>query len=87
MFHLKILQGGILWLQNLTEYPHGVLGPIFPLCIAGLHLANVQVRDNTSNALLSTSYVNDLWCYWDRYLVCKTIYRHVLAFHTGFIIV
>lgn len=45
--HPQILQGGILWSLNLTEFPHGALGPIFPLCIAGLHLANVQVRDNT----------------------------------------
>lgn len=41
--------GGILWLQNLTEYPHGVLGPIFPLCIAGLHLANVQLSVRKSS--------------------------------------
>lgn len=40
---LHLFQGGALWFQNLTEYPHGVLGPIFPLLIAGLHYANVQV--------------------------------------------
>ncbi|KAL2243118.1 UNVERIFIED_CONTAM: ALBINO3-like protein 3, mitochondrial [Sesamum indicum] len=34
--------GGFLWLQDLTGYPHGVLGPIFPLIIAGLHFTNVQ---------------------------------------------
>ncbi|KAL8458857.1 hypothetical protein ACS0TY_035550 [Phlomoides rotata] len=34
--------GGTLWFQNLTEYPHGGLGLIFPLCITALHLANVQ---------------------------------------------
>lgn len=34
---------GILWFQDLTEIPHGVLGFIFPLLIAGLHLTNVQV--------------------------------------------
>lgn len=37
-------QGGALWFQNLTEYPHGVLGSIFPLLIAGLHYTNVQVH-------------------------------------------
>lgn len=42
---LKILQGGTLWFQNLTEYPHGVVGPILPLLIAGLHFANVQVKE------------------------------------------
>uniref|UniRef100_A0A3Q7ITE5 Uncharacterized protein n=1 Tax=Solanum lycopersicum TaxID=4081 RepID=A0A3Q7ITE5_SOLLC len=42
-------RGGILWFQNLTEFPNGVLGPVFPLLIAGLHYINVQVcaKDNT----------------------------------------
>ncbi|MCD7473042.1 Cytochrome c oxidase assembly protein cox18, mitochondrial [Datura stramonium] len=35
--------GGTLWFQNLTEFPSGVLGPVFPLLIAGLHYVNVQV--------------------------------------------
>ncbi|KAK4394989.1 ALBINO3-like protein 3, mitochondrial [Sesamum angolense] len=34
--------GGILWFQDLTGCPHGVLGPIVPLIIAGLHFTNVQ---------------------------------------------
>ncbi|KAH6790000.1 hypothetical protein C2S51_005006 [Perilla frutescens var. frutescens] len=41
--------GGVLWLQNLTDYPRGVLGPIFPLCIAGLHFANVQLSVRKSS--------------------------------------
>ncbi|KAF5959296.1 hypothetical protein HYC85_000505 [Camellia sinensis] len=49
--------GGILWFENLTEFPHGVLGAIFPLLIASLHFANVQV-----NSLLFSEY--DLYCYW-----------------------
>lgn len=39
----KFLQGGILWFQNLSELPHGTLGHILPLLIAGLHFMNVQV--------------------------------------------
>ncbi|KAF8038367.1 hypothetical protein BT93_B1026 [Corymbia citriodora subsp. variegata] len=35
--------GGILWFQNLSELPHGTLGHILPLLIAGLHFMNVQV--------------------------------------------
>lgn len=35
--------GGALWFQNLTELPHGFWGAIFPLLIAGLHVANVQL--------------------------------------------
>ncbi|KAG8380259.1 hypothetical protein BUALT_Bualt07G0174600 [Buddleja alternifolia] len=42
-FSSFVVQGGALWFQNLTEYPHGALGPIFPLLIAGLHFTNVQM--------------------------------------------
>ncbi|WCJ26762.1 Membrane insertion protein OxaA/YidC with tetratricopeptide repeat domain [Euphorbia peplus] len=35
--------GGTLWFQNLTELPHGVVGPIFPMLIAALHFTNVQL--------------------------------------------
>ncbi|KAG6425749.1 hypothetical protein SASPL_109953 [Salvia splendens] len=50
--------GGMLWSLNLTEYPQGALGAVFPLCIAGLHFANVQVRDNTLvEALIYKAYL------------------------------
>ncbi|XP_031263107.1 probable disease resistance protein At4g27220 [Pistacia vera] len=29
-------RGGTLWFQNLTEFPHGLLGAIFPIVIAAL---------------------------------------------------
>ncbi|KAL3825018.1 hypothetical protein ACJIZ3_021047 [Penstemon smallii] len=45
--------GGTLWFQNLTEYPNGMLGPIFPLFIAGLHFTNVQISFNSSLQQLS----------------------------------
>ncbi|WRX25195.1 hypothetical protein QQP08_017682 [Theobroma cacao] len=41
--------GGALWFQNLTELPHGVLGPIFPFLIASLHYINVQISFGTSS--------------------------------------
>ncbi|KAL0441269.1 UNVERIFIED_CONTAM: ALBINO3-like protein 3, mitochondrial [Sesamum radiatum] len=41
--------GGILWFQDLTGCPHGVLGPIVPLIIAGLHFTNVQVSFQKSS--------------------------------------
>ncbi|CAN6464482.1 unnamed protein product [Victoria cruziana] len=41
--HQGFDSGGALWFQNLTEYPHGALGPVFPLLIAGLHFVNVQI--------------------------------------------
>lgn len=42
-YFLTITQGGILWFNNLTEFPHGALGPVFPILVAGLHYLNVQV--------------------------------------------
>ncbi|XP_042052298.1 ALBINO3-like protein 2, chloroplastic isoform X2 [Salvia splendens] len=41
--HLGFDTGGTLWFQNLIEYPHGALGLLFPFCIAGLHVVNVQL--------------------------------------------
>ncbi|KAK9106034.1 hypothetical protein Scep_022878 [Stephania cephalantha] len=41
--------GGTLWFQDLTELPHGVYGPIFPVLIAGLHFINVQISFRTSS--------------------------------------
>ncbi|XP_042052304.1 ALBINO3-like protein 2, chloroplastic isoform X1 [Salvia splendens] len=41
--------GGMLWSLNLTEYPQGALGAVFPLCIAGLHFANVQLSIRNSS--------------------------------------
>ncbi|KAH9653743.1 ALBINO3-like protein 2 [Citrus sinensis] len=43
------IQGGIWWFQNLTEYPHGVLGSIFPVLMAGLHYTNVQLSFGASS--------------------------------------
>lgn len=43
LHHFYLLQGGILWFQNLTDYPNGAFGPILPLLIVGLHYVNVQV--------------------------------------------
>ncbi|XP_059665570.1 ALBINO3-like protein 2, chloroplastic isoform X2 [Cornus florida] len=41
--------GGTLWFQNLTELPHGIVGSIFPLLIAGLHFVNVQISFRSSS--------------------------------------
>ncbi|KAL9257615.1 ALBINO3-like protein [Drosera capensis] len=40
--------GGILWFLNLSDYPHGILGPILPSLIAGLHLFTVQISFRSS---------------------------------------
>jgi hypothetical protein len=36
-------KGGILWFHNLTEFPHGSSGLVFPTLVAGLHYLNIQV--------------------------------------------
>ncbi|KAJ0079028.1 hypothetical protein Patl1_24088 [Pistacia atlantica] len=45
----NLLQGGTLWFQNLTEFPHGLLGPIFPIVIAALHSSNVEISFRKSS--------------------------------------
>ncbi|KAM0878042.1 hypothetical protein ACQ4PT_035126 [Festuca glaucescens] len=40
--HPGLDNGGILWFHNLTEFPHGALGPVFPILVAGLHYLNIQ---------------------------------------------
>ncbi|GFP79233.1 albino3-like protein 3 mitochondrial [Phtheirospermum japonicum] len=59
--------GGMLWFQNLTEYPHGVLGPVFPFLIAGLHFTNVEIykiylQVLTLPILIATFNVPQLLC-------------------------
>ncbi|GER28335.1 cytochrome oxidase biogenesis protein [Striga asiatica] len=41
--------GGMLWFHNLTEYPHGALGLVFPFFIAGLHFTNIQISFQKSS--------------------------------------
>lgn len=41
--HLGFDTGGALWFQNLTDFPHSILGSVFPISIAGLHFINVQI--------------------------------------------
>ncbi|KAK2978488.1 hypothetical protein RJ640_003242 [Escallonia rubra] len=48
-------KGGALWFKNLTQTPSGVLGLIFPLLIAGLHLINVQSSLIQLGALIQIS--------------------------------
>ncbi|KAH7543432.1 ALBINO3-like protein 2, chloroplastic [Ziziphus jujuba] len=65
--------GGALWFQNLTEYPHGVLGPIFPLLIAGLHYANVQNSFRKSSVGKGNDLFDLLLKYYKFYLDCLTL--------------
>ncbi|KAG7029926.1 ALBINO3-like protein 3, mitochondrial [Cucurbita argyrosperma subsp. argyrosperma] len=65
--------GGALWFQNLTEYPHGVLGPIFPLLVASLHFINVQVSFRKSSLEKATGIFGILAKYYKLYLNLLTV--------------
>ncbi|KAL3324174.1 hypothetical protein AABB24_038385 [Solanum stoloniferum] len=60
--------GGVLWFQNLTEFPSGVLGPVFPLLIAGLHYINIQVSFQKSSVEKLSGFVGLIAKYYQKYL-------------------
>uniref|UniRef100_A0A0E0L8F3 Uncharacterized protein n=1 Tax=Oryza punctata TaxID=4537 RepID=A0A0E0L8F3_ORYPU len=41
--HPGLDNGGIMWFRNLTEFPHGSSGLVFPTLVAGLHYLNIQI--------------------------------------------
>nr|XP_023905642.1 ALBINO3-like protein 2, chloroplastic [Quercus suber] len=65
--------GGALWFQNLTEFSHGVSGPIFPLLIAGLHYINVQISFGTSSVRNVTGPLDLLAKFFKFYLNFLTL--------------
>ncbi|XP_015166188.1 ALBINO3-like protein 3, mitochondrial isoform X5 [Solanum tuberosum] len=65
--------GGILWFQNLTEFPSGVLGPVFPLLIAGLHYINIQVSFQKSSVEKMSGSVGLIAKYYQKYLGVLTL--------------
>nr|XP_016512092.1 PREDICTED: ALBINO3-like protein 2, chloroplastic isoform X1 [Nicotiana tabacum] len=65
--------GGILWFQNLTEFPSGVLGPVIPLLIAGLHYVNVQVSFQKSSVGNMSGFLGLLAKYYKKYLEVLTL--------------
>ncbi|KAG9447318.1 hypothetical protein H6P81_013446 [Aristolochia fimbriata] len=65
--------GGTLWFQNLTEFPHGILAPVFPLLIASLHYINVQISFGTSTIRSSPGMIGLLAKYYKIYLDILTI--------------
>ncbi|PON45493.1 Membrane insertase [Parasponia andersonii] len=60
--------GGALWFQNLTELPHGILGSIFPVVIAGLHYINVQISFRRSSLKEATGPLDITVKYFKHYL-------------------
>ncbi|CAK9156324.1 unnamed protein product [Ilex paraguariensis] len=65
--------GGTLWFQNLTEFPQGALGPIFPLLIAGLHFVNVQISFRRSSVGKDSGLFVLLAKYYKIYLDLMTV--------------
>ncbi|XP_044483698.1 ALBINO3-like protein 2, chloroplastic isoform X2 [Mangifera indica] len=65
--------GGTLWFQNLTEFPHGLLGSIFPILIAGLHYTNVQLSFRKSSLRKETGLLGLLSKYYKMYLDVLTV--------------
>ncbi|KAL3520552.1 hypothetical protein ACH5RR_018701 [Cinchona calisaya] len=73
--------GGIFWFQNLTEFPNGVLGPIFPLLIAGLHYTNVQISFQKSSIGKVSGLFGKLAKYYKAYLEILTIPMLFITFN------
>ncbi|XP_042482878.1 ALBINO3-like protein 2, chloroplastic [Macadamia integrifolia] len=73
--------GGTLWFQNLTEQPHGLLGPIFPVLIAGLHFINVQISFQTSTMGQLPGLFSILAKYYKLYLDVLTLPLLVIGFY------
>lgn len=66
--HPGLDTGGALWFQNLTDFPQGLLGPTFPILIAGLHYVNVQISFRNFEAAQLPGILGLLAKYYKLYL-------------------
>ncbi|KAM3320163.1 ALBINO3-like protein 2, chloroplastic isoform X1 [Capsicum chacoense] len=73
--------GGILWFQNLTEFPSGVLGPVFPFLIAGLHYVNIQVSFQKSSVGEMSEFLGLMAKYYKKYLEFLALPILFIAFY------
>ncbi|KAG8093852.1 hypothetical protein GUJ93_ZPchr0012g21612 [Zizania palustris] len=71
--HPGLDNGGILWFHNLTEFPHGSLGPVFPIVVAGLHYVNVQISFHGTQTKHYPGIFGSLAKYYRLYLEILTI--------------
>ncbi|CAN8243522.1 unnamed protein product [Cochlearia groenlandica] len=60
--------GGALWFQNLSDFPSGSFGPVFPILIAGFHYINIQVSFDSSTVRQTTGLTGLLMRYYKLYL-------------------
>ncbi|KAF5733543.1 putative cytochrome oxidase biogenesis protein [Tripterygium wilfordii] len=72
--------GGIFWFQNLTEYPHGISGSIFPVMVAAFHYINIQISFRDSSVQKVTGNANLLLKYYKDYLDLLTIPLFFIGF-------
>lgn len=79
--HPGLDSGGTLWFQNLTDFPHGILGPVFPILIAGLHYVNVQVSFQTFKFENYRGILGLLAKYYKLYLDILAIPLLLIGFH------
>ncbi|XP_037466953.1 ALBINO3-like protein 2, chloroplastic [Triticum dicoccoides] len=78
--HPGLDNGGILWFNNLTEFPHGALGPVFPILVAGLHYLNVQISFQKSQAKHYPGVLGLLAKYYKIYLDILAIPLFLIAY-------
>lgn len=78
--HPGLDNGGILWFQNLTEFPHGALGPVFPILVAGLHYLNVQISFQTSHTKQYPGVLGSIAKYYKIYLDILAIPLFFIAY-------
>uniref|UniRef100_A0A0E0A5P5 Uncharacterized protein n=1 Tax=Oryza glumipatula TaxID=40148 RepID=A0A0E0A5P5_9ORYZ len=65
--------GGILWFHNLTEFPHGSSGLVFPTLVAGLHYLNIQIAFHGTHTKHYPGIFGVLAKYYRVYLEILTI--------------
>ncbi|KAM0894710.1 hypothetical protein ACQ4PT_024204 [Festuca glaucescens] len=78
--HPGLDNGGILWFHNLTEFPHGALGPVFPILVAGLHYLNIQISFQKSHTKELPGVLGVLAKYYKIYLDILSIPLFLIAY-------
>ncbi|XP_047093586.1 ALBINO3-like protein 2, chloroplastic [Lolium rigidum] len=78
--HPGLDNGGILWFHDLTEFPHGALGPVFPILVAGLHYLNIQISFQKSHTKELPGVLGVLAKYYKIYLDILSIPLLLIAY-------
>ncbi|WOL11349.1 hypothetical protein Cni_G20111 [Canna indica] len=73
--------GGALWFTNLTNFPSGILGCVFPILISGLHYINVQISFRNITSANLKGILGLLTKYYKLYLDILAIPLLFITFH------